>query len=218
VLAELCKGDVLMVTRLDRLARSIRDLLNTLAAIAAKKAGFKPLGGHMGRQHDPARAAYAGRPSGLAEFERELIRARTGEGKMGSKFKLTDHQRCHRCGDPAARRRRRNACGHRAILQRLQHDFEASGMNAIILHRTDPAKNMRRFFRLDVQPDLFGQWCFIREWGRIGHAGQVHMVPYATAADAHEALAAQSGARRSGAATHRKSAAWLSWGRKRSAP
>jgi len=64
-------------------------------------------------------------------------------------------------------------------------------MTEIILHRTDHAKNMRRFYRLDVQPDLFGQWCFIREWGRIGRAGQVRMVPYATAGEAHEALAAQ---------------------------
>jgi DNA invertase Pin-like site-specific DNA recombinase len=32
------EGDVVMVTRLDRLARSTRDLLNTLAAITAKKA------------------------------------------------------------------------------------------------------------------------------------------------------------------------------------
>ena len=32
---------------------------------------------------------------------------------------------------------------------------------------------MRRFYRLDVQPDLFGRWCCIREWGRIGRAGQV---------------------------------------------
>jgi DNA invertase Pin-like site-specific DNA recombinase len=37
-------GDVLMVMRLDRLARSTRDLLNTLAAIAEKKAGFRSLG------------------------------------------------------------------------------------------------------------------------------------------------------------------------------
>jgi len=64
-------------------------------------------------------------------------------------------------------------------------------MTEIILHRTYHAKNMRRFYRLDVQPDLFGQWCFIREWGRIGCAGQVRMVPYATAGEAHEALAAQ---------------------------
>jgi predicted DNA-binding WGR domain protein len=34
-------------------------------------------------------------------------------------------------------------------------------------------------------------WCFIREWGRIGRAGQVRMVPYATAGEAHKALAAQ---------------------------
>ena len=39
----LQEGDVVMVTRLDRLARSTRDLLNTLAAITARKAGFKSL-------------------------------------------------------------------------------------------------------------------------------------------------------------------------------
>src|SRR3954463_8068083 len=40
----LSPGDVLVVTRLDRLARSTRDLLNTLAAITGKKAGFRSLG------------------------------------------------------------------------------------------------------------------------------------------------------------------------------
>ena len=44
VLARLAAGDVLMVTRLDRLARSTRDLLNTLATITAKGAGFKSRG------------------------------------------------------------------------------------------------------------------------------------------------------------------------------
>jgi DNA invertase Pin-like site-specific DNA recombinase len=44
LLDQLDAGDVLMVTRLDRLARSTRDLLNTLAAITAKKAGFRSLG------------------------------------------------------------------------------------------------------------------------------------------------------------------------------
>jgi DNA invertase Pin-like site-specific DNA recombinase len=43
-LATLDKGDVLLVTRLDRLARSTRDLLNTLGAIADRKAGFRSLG------------------------------------------------------------------------------------------------------------------------------------------------------------------------------
>src|ERR1700751_2772364 len=44
VIETLEAGDVLMVTRLDRLARSTRDLLNTLAAITERKAGFRSLG------------------------------------------------------------------------------------------------------------------------------------------------------------------------------
>src|SRR4051812_45657326 len=43
-LAALDAGDVLMVTRLDRLARSTRDLLNTLATVTGKEAGFGSLG------------------------------------------------------------------------------------------------------------------------------------------------------------------------------
>ena len=45
-LATLDAGDVLMVTRLDRLARSTRDLLNTLAAITDRKAGSDPSATH----------------------------------------------------------------------------------------------------------------------------------------------------------------------------
>src|SRR5438094_9809646 len=44
LLDTLAPGDVVTVTRLDRLARSTRDLLNTLATITAKQAGFKSLG------------------------------------------------------------------------------------------------------------------------------------------------------------------------------
>ena len=40
-LAQLAAGDVLMVTRLDRLARSTRDLLNTLGTIGDQEAGFR---------------------------------------------------------------------------------------------------------------------------------------------------------------------------------
>ncbi len=34
---------------------------------------------------------------------------------------------------------------------------------------------MRRFYILDVQPDLFGRWAFVREWGRIGSPGQMRI-------------------------------------------
>ena len=43
VIDQLEAGDMLMVTRLDRLARSTRDLLNTLAAITDRKAGVDRL-------------------------------------------------------------------------------------------------------------------------------------------------------------------------------
>ena len=51
-------------------------------------------------------------------------------------------------------------------------------MTAVNLTRTDHARRMARFYVLDVQPDLFGQWCFVREWGRIGRPGQMRSVPY----------------------------------------
>ena len=101
-LAHLDAGDVLMVTRLDRLARSTRDLLNTLAVIAGKKAGFKSLGDAWADTTSAHGRLMLTVLAGLAEFERELIRARTGEGraravargvKMGRKPKLTPHQR-----------------------------------------------------------------------------------------------------------------------------
>jgi hypothetical protein len=60
-LDHLGTGDVLMVTRLDRLARSTRDLLNTLADIAARGAGFRSLGDTWADSTTRARAAYAGR-------------------------------------------------------------------------------------------------------------------------------------------------------------
>ena len=81
VLAQLAKGDVLMVTRLDRLARSTRGLLNTLATITGKGAGFRSLHDTWAdttTAHGRLMLTVLG---GLAEVERELIRARTCEGR-----------------------------------------------------------------------------------------------------------------------------------------
>jgi predicted DNA-binding WGR domain protein len=48
-------------------------------------------------------------------------------------------------------------------------------MTAIMLTRIDNKRNMARFYKLDVQPTLFGEWAFVREWGRIDRAGTVRM-------------------------------------------
>jgi predicted DNA-binding WGR domain protein len=41
------------------------------------------------------------------------------------------------------------------------------------MRRIDLARNMRRFYRLSVQGDLFGRASLVREWGRIGFRGQM---------------------------------------------
>ena len=41
------------------------------------------------------------------------------------------------------------------------------------LKRIDPSLNMRRFYRMSVQRDLFGRTSLVREWGRIGFRGQM---------------------------------------------
>jgi DNA invertase Pin-like site-specific DNA recombinase len=99
-LAALGAGDVL-VGRLDRLARSTRDLLNVLATIGEKGAGFRSLADAWADTTTPHGRLMVTVLAGLAEFERALILARTGEGRtramargvrFGRKPKLTKHQ------------------------------------------------------------------------------------------------------------------------------
>ena len=61
-------------------------------------------------------------------------------------------------------------------------------MTAVTLRLIDPEKNKARFYHLDIQPDLFGNWCLIREWGRIGRSGRVLTRAYPCIADAERAL------------------------------
>jgi DNA invertase Pin-like site-specific DNA recombinase len=100
--AALGSGDVLLVTRLDRLARSTRDLLNVLDGLAKAGAGFRSLADTWADTTTPHGRLMLTVLGGLAEFERELIKARTDEGRkraqargvrFGRKLKLTSHQR-----------------------------------------------------------------------------------------------------------------------------
>jgi DNA invertase Pin-like site-specific DNA recombinase len=101
-IAALGAGDVLLVTRLDRLARSTRDLLNVLDAVAKAGADFRSLADAWADTTTPHGRLMLTVLGGLAEFERELIKARTTEGRkraqargvrFGRKLKLTPHQR-----------------------------------------------------------------------------------------------------------------------------
>jgi DNA invertase Pin-like site-specific DNA recombinase len=100
-IAVLSQGDVLLVTRLDRLARSTRDLLNVLATVSEKGAGFRSLADPMIDTTSPHGKLILAVLGALAKFERSMILARTAEGRkraqargvrFGRKPKLTPHQ------------------------------------------------------------------------------------------------------------------------------
>jgi DNA invertase Pin-like site-specific DNA recombinase len=85
VIRSLEPGDVVVVTRLDRLARSTRDLLNMLAIISEREAGFRSLKDAWADTTTPHGRLMLTVLGGLAEFERELILARTGDGRKRAK-------------------------------------------------------------------------------------------------------------------------------------
>ena len=102
VLKRLGEGDVLVVTRLDRLARSTRDLLNILALDFRGGREIQIAERCLGRHDDAAWRLDAHGAGRACQFERELILARTGDGrtrakargvKFGRPAALTPHQR-----------------------------------------------------------------------------------------------------------------------------
>jgi DNA invertase Pin-like site-specific DNA recombinase len=84
-IASLRPGDILIVTRLDRLARSMRDLLNTLKEITDKGAGSKVLDNPALDTTNMYGKLLISVLGSLAEFERDIILARTREGRQRAK-------------------------------------------------------------------------------------------------------------------------------------
>jgi hypothetical protein len=103
-IATLASGDTLLVTKLDRLARSTRDLLNTFAAIAEAGAGFRSLADAWAGTTTPHGRLMLTVLGGLAEFERHLILARTSEGRLRAKARGV-RVRPQTCAHPAPTRR-----------------------------------------------------------------------------------------------------------------
>ena len=101
LLSSLQSNDTLVVTRLDRLARSTFDLLNILHATKAKEANFLSLAEPWANTSTAIGKLMLTVLGGLAEFERSLIALRTSDGRerakksgvrFGPKPKLTHHQ------------------------------------------------------------------------------------------------------------------------------
>jgi DNA invertase Pin-like site-specific DNA recombinase len=102
MMAALKAGDVVCVTKLDRLGRSTRELLDLIDSIGKAGASFRSLGDPLFDTSSPQGKLLYTLLAAIAEFERSLIAERTGEGrkramaagvKFGRKPKLSAFQR-----------------------------------------------------------------------------------------------------------------------------
>lgn len=104
LLAALQPGDLVLIVRMNRIARSARDGLNIIAAVISKGAEFRSLEEPWADTTSPMGRALTTVLLGFAELDREMILQRTAEGrraamaagvKMGRKRSLTGHQRAY---------------------------------------------------------------------------------------------------------------------------
>ena len=102
LMAVLKAGDTVLVTKIDRLGRSTRELLELIERIGKAGAAFRSLGDPLFDTTSSQGKLMATLLAAIAEFERDLIRERTGDGrkramakgvKFGRKPKLSDYQR-----------------------------------------------------------------------------------------------------------------------------
>jgi DNA invertase Pin-like site-specific DNA recombinase len=125
LMASLVAGDVVIITKLDRLGRSTRELLDLIYRIDQAGASFKSIGDPLFDTSTSQGRLLVTMLAAIAEFERELIRERTGEGRaramaagirFGRKPKLTPHQR----SEALARR------GHGETLAQIARSYAVS--------------------------------------------------------------------------------------------
>jgi DNA invertase Pin-like site-specific DNA recombinase len=85
MLEQIRSGDTIVVWKLDRLARSTRDLLNTMETLGDAEARFQSLSEPWANTTTHAGKMIMTVFAGIAEFERDLIRERTGAGREAAK-------------------------------------------------------------------------------------------------------------------------------------
>jgi DNA invertase Pin-like site-specific DNA recombinase len=133
-MARLHRGDIVTVTKLDRFGRSTREMLDLLDRIGKAGAAFRSLGDPLFDTSNSQGRLLSTLLAAIAEFERDLIRERTGEGrkramamgvKFGRKRKLSDYQR-------------REAIKRRAAGETLKAIAASYGVSLSMISRLEP--------------------------------------------------------------------------------
>jgi DNA invertase Pin-like site-specific DNA recombinase len=133
-IAALSSGDVLLVTRLDRLARSTRDLLNVMATISEKGAGFRSLADPLIDTTSPHGKLILAVLGALAEFERSMILARTSEGRARAQARVPSKAQ-PRLSSPTAAPKDWATPIHRAIEDGVENGDGAEHERPWLQHR-----------------------------------------------------------------------------------
>jgi DNA invertase Pin-like site-specific DNA recombinase len=110
LMAALKAGDVVTVTKLDRLGRSTRELLDLIDRISTAGASFRSLGDPLWDTSSAQGRLLSTLLAGIAEFERELIRERTGEGRAGDGERREVRPQAQALRLPARRSRQAPRC------------------------------------------------------------------------------------------------------------
>src|SRR5580704_11223963 len=133
LLKNLTPGDVVTVTRIDRLARSTFDLFGIVKRIVDAKAQFRSLAepwADTGTRTGRLMLAVLG---GLADVERDLIRTRTAEGTRAAHGAAAEIDGNAEGRGPTTKSRGRYACRTRPQLRcEPEHDFEADGLTSAL--------------------------------------------------------------------------------------
>ena len=104
-MASLKAGDVLLVTKLDRLGRSTRELLDLIERISKAGAAFRSLGDPLWDTSSSQGRLLSTLLAAIAEFERDLIKERTGEGRKRARPQASSSGASASCRTISAKRR-----------------------------------------------------------------------------------------------------------------
>jgi predicted DNA-binding WGR domain protein len=185
------EGDIIMVTKLNQLGCDTADMIQIIKQFDTMGVSVRFLDHHISTEGTMGITI----PSAVAKAERQRILECTNEGRMEAKAKGINFGRKRSINRETVLQLKIAASvppksPGRCILAVRRFTRFSTGrkpMYNVTLYRVNPALNMFRFYHLGIQRDLFGCQYVMREWGRIGRAGQTRIVPYPTFAEAQDA-------------------------------